>query len=106
MLLPKPLVRIEAPTTALTTLNEQPDENRCVLHLLHYVPERRGQDFDVIEDIIPIFNVKVSVKAPKKTKNVLCVPGRMPLDFSVKAGYVQFALPKLRGHQMIELSFA
>ncbi|MEJ7710919.1 MAG: hypothetical protein WKF84_13900 [Pyrinomonadaceae bacterium] len=33
MLLPDPLVRIEAPTTMITTLNEQPTENRWALHL-------------------------------------------------------------------------
>ena len=30
---------------------------------MHYIPERRGEDFDVIEDAIPLYDVKLSVKA-------------------------------------------
>jgi len=100
-----PLLRIEAPTTTLTAINEQPAENRWVLHLLHYIPERRGQDFDVIEDVIPIFNIKVSVKVPRKVKEVVCVPEQEPLDFKQQADRVKFTLPKLEGHQMITLMF-
>ncbi|MEM2513957.1 MAG: beta-galactosidase trimerization domain-containing protein, partial [Candidatus Bathyarchaeia archaeon] len=74
MLLPEPLVRAEAPSTTLVTLNEQTAENRWVLHLLHYIPERRGQDFDIIEDVIPLFNLRISVRIPKRVEEVTCVP--------------------------------
>jgi len=105
LLLPEPLVRLEAPTTTLATLNEQAAEKRYVLHLLHYIPERRGQDFDIVEDVIPIFDVEVSVKVPKKVRDVVCVPGGEPLPFTHKGDRVDFTLPKLEGHQMIALSF-
>jgi len=106
MLLPDPLVRIEAPTTALTALNEQATQDRLVLHLLHYVPERRGQDFDIIEDVIPIFDVKVSVKAGRPIKSVACVPQGTSLEFGERDGRVEFTVPKVEGHQMVELSYA
>jgi len=105
LLLPEPLVRLDAPSSALATLNEQPAEKRQVLHLLHYVPERRGKDFDVIEDVIPIFNVKASVRVPRKVKSVVCVPQQVPLPFEQAGGRVEFTLPKLDGHQMIALNF-
>jgi hypothetical protein len=105
MLLPEPLVRLEAPTTTLVTVNEQSAENRWILHLLHYVPERRCQDFDIIEDVIPLFNVKASVKTQKKVKKVVSVPNQVALDFDLKDDRVEFVLPKLQGHQMIALSF-
>lgn len=105
-LLPEPLIRVEGPTTLLTALNEQSAENRWVLHLLHYIPERRGQDFDIIEDVIPIFNIKVSVKAPKRVLDVSIVPEKTKLPFQQQAGRIEFVLPKLEGHQMIALRFA
>jgi hypothetical protein len=105
MLLPEPLVRLEAPSTTLVTLNEQPAEDRWVMHLLHYIPERRGQDFDVIEDAIPLFNLRVSVKVPRKVEEVTCVPEKTPLNFEIKDDRVEFTLPKLEGHQMVALSF-
>jgi len=106
LLLPEPLVRLDAPTTTLSALNEQPASNRQVLHLLHYVPERRGKDFDIIEDVIPIFGVKVSVRVPGKVKAVACVPQQEAVKFKQKDGRVEFTLKKLDGHQMIELSLA
>ena len=104
-LLPDPLVKHEGPSTMLATLNEQAAENRAVLHLLHYIPERRGIDFDVIEDVIPLYNVKASVKVGKKVKEVVTAPEREKLPFENKNGRVEFTLPKLNGHQMIALQY-
>jgi len=105
MLLPDPLVRMDAPSTALVSVNDQPRENRWVVHLLHYIPERRGQDFDIIEDVIPLLDVKVSVRAPRPVKQVLTAPQGRALQFSVREGRTEFVLPRLDGHQMIALQF-
>jgi hypothetical protein len=102
-LLPDPLVKHDGPSTMLATLNEQPVENRFVLHLLHYIPERRGVDFDVIEDVIPVYNIRVSIKAGRKVKEVAAVPDREKLPFEYQNGRVEFTLPRLNGHQMIAL---
>lgn len=106
LLLPEPLVRIDAPSTTLVTVNEQRAENRWVVHLLHYVPERRGQDFDVIEDVIPLYNVKVSVNIEREIRDVLCVPQRTSLELGQNGDRVEFVLPKLIGCQMVALNFA
>lgn len=106
LLLPEPLVRHEGPTTLQAALNEQASEKRWVLHLLHYIPERRSQDIDVIEDVIPLYQVRVSVKAPQPVKSALCVPEGEALPFEQKGGRVEFVLPKLHGHQMVALHFA
>jgi hypothetical protein len=106
ILLPEPLVIHNGPTTMQATVNEQTRENRWVLHLLHYVPERRGEDFDVIEDIIPLYEIRLSVRALKNVRTAMLVPGNESLDFEQKAGRVEFVLPKLAGHQMVALEFA
>jgi hypothetical protein len=107
MLLPEPLVRVEAPTTALATLNEQSREKRRVLHLLHYVPERRGLDFDVIEDVIPIRDVGCSIRTDgARVTKVTAVPEGKPVPFTTKDGRVLFTVPEVRGHQMIAIETA
>ena len=105
LLIPEPLIRLEAPSTTIATLNEQKRENRWVVHLLHYIPERRGQAFDVIEDVIPIRRVRVSVRTPRRVQAVATVPDGAVLKFSQRRGRVEFVLPELRGHQMISLTF-
>jgi hypothetical protein len=60
MLLPTAPRAPRRPTTLRVTLNAQPAEGRWVVHLLHYIPERRSQFIDVIEDVIPLFDVPSS----------------------------------------------
>ncbi|HUW32501.1 MAG TPA: alpha-amylase family protein [Planctomycetota bacterium] len=103
LLLPDPLVRLQGPATVIATLNEQPANSRIVLHLLHYIPERRGKDFDVIEDVIPVYDLKLSVKVPGKVKEVALVPGKSPLKFKQKGDRVEFTVKELAGHQMVEI---
>jgi hypothetical protein len=85
----------------MATLNAQP--SRFVVHLLHYIPERRGQTLDVIEDVIPLHEVKVSVKPPRAVKRVATAPEGTVLPHTVRDGRVHFTLPRLEGHQMIAL---
>jgi hypothetical protein len=100
MLLPEPALTVQGPSTLLATINEQPAQNRKVVHLLHYVPERKAKEFDIIEDIIPLYNLPVSVKAEGASK-VYLAPQGTELAFEAKDGRVQFVVEKLEGHQIV-----
>lgn len=104
-LLPEPLVEVAAPSSTIAALNRQDAQNRWVLHLLHYIPERRGTAFDVIEDVIPIANVRLRVRTPKPPRRLLTAPQGQPLDFRQEGAHTAFTLPQLEGHQMIALEF-
>ena len=101
LLMPEKLVAVTGPSSLLATLNEQPQQSRRVLHLLHYIPERRGQAFDVIEDVIPLFDVPVSVVG--EASSVKLVPSGEALTFSAHGGRVHFTVPKIEGHAMVEI---
>ncbi len=103
VLLPDPLLRHSGPTGVLSALNEQPEQSRLVLHLLHYVPERRGQEFDVIEDVVPVSDIALSLKLPGEVASVRCVPDGEILAFDAEMGRLSFTVPKLNGHQMVEI---
>jgi hypothetical protein len=105
-LLPAPLVQVEAPSATIATLNRQPGQDNLVLHLLHYVPERRGEAFDVVEDVVPLHEVPVSIKVEGDVASVRCVPGGKVLDFEIEDGRVSFVVPKVMGHQMVEIQSA
>ncbi|MBT6148729.1 MAG: beta-galactosidase [Gemmatimonadetes bacterium] len=105
-LLQEPLVQLDAPSTALATLNQQDEPARLVLHLLHYIPERRGARFDVLEDVIPLHDTGVSVCAPGPVSAVRCVPLGDEIPFELDEGRVRFVLPRLEGYQIIELDLA
>lgn len=105
LLLPRPLIRHDGPSTLQVHVNEQAEHNRWIVHLLHYIPERRSRDLDIIEDVIPLHDVTVSVRVPKKVESVRCVPQGEALPFEAGDGVVTWRLPRLVGHQMVEVRF-
>jgi hypothetical protein len=104
LLLPQPAVIVQGPSTLMVTLNEQPAEKRRILHLLHYIPERRGEELDTIEDIIPLYGIHASVRANNPTRTVTIVPQNNSLPFQVIDGRIEFTIPEINGHQMIEIA--
>ncbi|MFP4054809.1 MAG: beta-galactosidase trimerization domain-containing protein, partial [Phycisphaerae bacterium] len=104
-LMPDPLVRHDGPSSLIVSLNEQPEHKRWVLHLLHYIPERRGRAFDVVEDAIPLHDLHLSVAAEKPLRTARLVPQDEPLGIAVADGRVEISVPRMEGHQMIELSY-
>ena len=103
LLLPSPLLRHDGPSSVFATLLEQPAEQRWVVHLLHYIPERRGADFDVIEEAIPLHDLEVSVRAPLGVRRVVTAPEGAELPFSSVGERITFTLPRLNGHQIVAL---
>ncbi|NLG27112.1 MAG: beta-galactosidase [Chloroflexi bacterium] len=99
--LPRPLVRCSAPTTAQVTLLRQPEQRRLVAHLLHYIPERRGLEFDTIEDVIPLYNVALAFRADQAPARVYLAPSGADVPFAYADGYVHVTVPEVVGHQMV-----
>ena len=104
-LVPEPILKHDGPSTLQTTVNEQSAENRRIVHLLHYIPERRAEQFDIIEDVIPLYNVSLQLRTCRKVATVRSVPEDTLIEFSEKGKYVAFTIPEIRGHQMIEITF-
>jgi hypothetical protein len=105
LVLPEPLVTHDSFSTLNVALNEQSDQKRYVLHLLHYIPERRAKDFDTIEDVIPVYDINLSLNLPKKVKTATLVPTGERLEFKQKGKRLELKLAKLTGHQMLELAY-
>jgi hypothetical protein len=100
-LLPDPLVRTDAPSTAHVTLLRQEAEDRHVAHLLHYVPEQRYRDIQTVEEVIPLFNVALSVRLPREPRRVYMVPAETDLAFEWNCGRAEVTVPEVRGHAMV-----
>lgn len=105
LLLPTRLVEVEGPSSLLVTLNHQPEHKRYVLHLLHYLPERRGQAFDTIEDVIPLYDIKLKLALNTKLETIKLVPEGQSLDFEYTESRVRCNVPSVYGHQMLELRY-
>ncbi|MNL54578.1 hypothetical protein D3C87_1779190 [compost metagenome] len=80
-------------------------EKRLVNHLLYASPVRRGENIEVIEDIIPLYDVQVSVRTEGRVQNVYLAPQMTPLNFSREEQIVHYTVPVLECHQMVVLDY-
>ncbi len=101
-LLPQPRVGPHnLPSTAIVTVRRQ--NNDLLVHLLHYVHQRRGKTLDIIEDVIPLHNVELSIRAGQRPTTVQLVPEQQLVEWTWVDGYVHFSVPRVNGYQMVQL---
>jgi hypothetical protein len=100
-LLPDPLVSTELPAAGRVSVTRQPQEKREVVHLLYAQPAKRGQGVEVIEDIVPLFQVGVSLRRARRPRRVLLEPQGRELAFTYEQGRVSVVVPELELHQMV-----
>ena len=101
LLLPEPLVRTDAPSTAHVTVTRQEAEGRHIVHVLHYIPERRPDSMDVIEDALPLYGVALSLRLPHAPARVYLAPQGEDLPFEYRDGAASVVVPRVVGHQMV-----
>lgn len=101
-LMPDRIVRHDGPSSLLVTVNRQPE--RFVVHLLHYIPQRRATAFDVIEDVIPLRNLHLSIALDADVRSARIVPDGGELELSKTDGRVELVVPELRGYEVVELN--
>lgn len=107
ILLPNPLVSHNGPSTLLCTLNTQKDFHRDILHLLHYITEKRSKDISTIEDVIPLYHTEIRIFAgDRKVSGVYLLPEEEPAAFTQENGYIRFQVEKIEGHQMAGIQYA
>jgi hypothetical protein len=99
LLHPEPRLRICAPSSTEATMMRQ--KNRTIMHILQYAPQRRTAKLDLLEDIIPIFDVPLSVKMPKAPKRVYLAPEETSVPFEYLRGRVNLRIPRVDGHAMV-----
>ncbi|KRF05568.1 beta-galactosidase [Paenibacillus sp. Soil766] len=104
-LLPDKTLRTNLPVQGVVTLQDQKEENRLVNHLLYATPIRRGKNIEVIEDIVPLYDVQVSIRTSKTVKNVYMAPQMTALTFTYEDQTVFYTMPRLECHQMVVIEY-
>ena len=89
------------PSKGIATVVEGKDFVRN--HLLYCVPIKRGEGIEVVEDITPIFDTKVTIKTEKNIKKVYLVPQNVEIPFEQVGNKVSYTVPKIENHQVVIL---
>lgn len=100
-LLPEPLVRITAPTSTEVSVMFQKAHRRTVTHLLQYCPERRTGNLDLVEDIVPIYNIPLAVRLARTPKRAYLAPSGEELHLDWHDDRASVVVPEVNGHAMV-----
>jgi hypothetical protein len=89
------------PSTAETTLRSKGKD--LILHVLHYVSNRRCKNLDTLEDIIPLHEIDIRLACPVKPKAVRLVPENRDLNCTWENGIVSFRIPRIDGYAVVHI---
>lgn len=92
---------VNLPDRAVVSLMRQDSEKRYVLHLLFSHTTNRGKGIEVIEDTIPLFDTKISIRTDKKPSRIYKAPQGDTIEFSCDGNILRFSVDKFEIHQMI-----
>ena len=93
-------VKVSLPDKAVMTLTRQEAEKRSILHLLFAHTTVRGRSTEVIEDTVPLYNVKCEVKCENAPSRVYLAPEKEEIPFTYENGRVSFTVPVVDIHAM------
>lgn len=96
------LVKSNLPSTAEVTFRKNTD-NQMVLTILHYITQRRAENIDIVEDVIPLFNIQMDVHTEKEISRITDVRRKQNLEFQQHGTRVKFTIPKIEGFIVLTL---
>ena len=73
-----------------------------MFHVTYASPISRGRA-EVIEDIVPVYNVPVTIRLDRAPVSLRLVPDLDPLPFTYEGGYLKFVIPCVNCHQAVKI---
>ena len=98
LLLSRQMVEVDGPSTMEVTVMKQ--GRRTVVHMLQFVAERRT-NLDIVEDVVPLYDVPVSLALKRKPGKVYLAPSGREVEFDFADGCANLVVPEIEGHQMV-----
>ncbi len=105
LLLGDTVVEHDGPSTAFLSVNKQEEKQRYVLHILHYIPEKIAEDLHTVEDVVPLYDLRVRLRLPGKATGVSLVPEKTELSFTETEKGIEFVVPKVEGYSVVEIRY-
>lgn len=105
-LLEKKTLTTNLPAQGVVTLQEQRGESRYINHLLYASPVKRGDGVEIIEDILPVYDIDVTLRLPGvQVSQVYLAPQMTPLVFEKQEDSIVYKVPRLENHQMVVIDY-
>ncbi len=99
-LLPVPMVSLAGPSTI--QLHALGRDHNLVVHVMNYLPERRGTRLDIVEDRLPVRATELKVRGVYQS--AISLPNQSPLPIRSHNGTTCVALPDFDGSFVVYLA--
>ncbi|MEM2849871.1 MAG: hypothetical protein QXI36_06325, partial [Candidatus Bathyarchaeia archaeon] len=93
-LMPEPILKHNLPSTAEVVVRRLKDD--YIVHILHYVPQRRAEGIDIVEEALPINDVNIAIRT--YAKNAYLIPSKSELTVEQLGNYTSTTIPTIKGH--------
>ena len=93
------------PSGGVVTLMKQPQFNRYINHLLYASPVKRGSGIEVIEDLIPLYNISAELIISEKINKIYDAKTKQEIKFNQDGSKLKFTVDKLECHKAIILEY-
>jgi len=100
----KQTVATVLPSGGRLSLVHQPDQRRYCAHLLYGPPTQRGR-CQIIEDLVPLYEIPVTLRVPEKIRRVRLPLHKKTLRAATKAGAVRVVVPTLQCHEVVVFEY-
>ena len=100
-LLTEPTLVTNLPAQGVQTVMRQLGHERTIIHVLYASPVKRGEDIEVIEDLLPLHDISLALRVNDTPKRVYLAPQQTDLPFTVTDGVLQATIPSFCCHQMV-----
>ena len=98
------MVRAGLPSAGRVNLLHFPEQNRYVVHLLYGPPIQRGIA-RVIEDLVPLYDVEVTLDVDEPVRSAYTVPEHQVLDIAQKDSGFSIVVPEFSCHTAIVFEY-
>ncbi len=100
----RPNFKTTMPSAGRATFVHQPERHRYVAHLMYGPPLVRGR-CQVIEDLVPLYNVPVEIRVSQKVKRACLAPSGRALPIRRSGGAVKVTVPEFSCHQAVVFEY-
>jgi hypothetical protein len=100
LLLPVRLIHHNGPSTVSVQLLDQPDQSRMCAHILSYIPVRKSETIDIIEECTKVNNLTMTFNTPRAFTKARLVPE----DIDLPVDGNRITVPCVDGYAIVELS--
>lgn len=99
-----PMIKTTLPSMGRVNLLHQQDQDRYVVHMMYASPIQRGS-VRVIEDLVPLYDVPLTVDFPHQIKEVYLVPSGQVLETRIEENRLKVVIPELRCHTAVVFEY-